>query len=107
MPPSTNIRDWARNLLASQSVANTHSGQSEANTVLVYERLRQKLSIAVGSDGFRALASRALALAKADTQGLSDVQITTDGRLSGIARPASQTNPAQDDEAGVVLIAFC
>jgi hypothetical protein len=105
MLPSTMICDWARHLLASQSAANTNSDQTEPDTVLVYEKLRSQLSISVGTEGFHALASRALALAKCDEHGLSAVQITADGRLRGFAEPTSQTGPAQDGEPGVMFIA--
>jgi hypothetical protein len=102
-PPMT--REWARNLVASEAVASTTSGQTEPATVLVYEKLRRQLCAPVGLDGFHALASRALALAKSEAPMLNAVQITSDARLRGLDEPESQTVPAQDGELGVVLIA--
>ncbi len=101
----TMMRDWARYLITSEAVVSTTSGQTEPVTVLVYEKLRSQLCAPVGLDGFHALASRALALAKSEAPMLSAVQITADGRLRGFGEPESQTDPALDGEVGVVLIA--
>ena len=96
----TMIRDWARHLLASQRVASTKSDQREPDTIVVYEKLRLQLSISVGTDGFHALACRALALAKCDAHGLNGVQITAEGCLLGFreaaSQPAKNTMPAND-----------
>jgi len=82
-PPMT--REWARNLVASEAVASTTSGQTEPATVLVYEKLRRQLCAPVGLDGFRALASRALALARSEAPSLSAARISEDGTLEGLA----------------------
>jgi hypothetical protein len=57
----------------------------------------------VGTDGFQALASRALALAKAESPGLSAVQVTANGGLRGLGEVESQTDA--DGEVGIILIA--
>jgi hypothetical protein len=103
MLPPTTMRDWARNLLASEAVPT--SGQTEPATVLIYEKLRRQLCAPVGLDGFRALASRALALAKSEAPMLSAVQVTAEGRLRGLGEPESRTDLAQDGEVGIVFIA--
>jgi hypothetical protein len=105
MVSSTMVHDWARHLLASESVADETTDQTEPAFLLVYEKLRRQLSVLVGIDGFHALASRALALAKSEAPGLGSAQITADGRLRGLAEPESKTDPARDIEVGVVLIA--
>lgn len=104
MLPPTIMRDRARNLLASEAVAIPMSGQIEPATVLVYEKLRRQLCAPVGLDGFRALASRALALAKSEAPRLGTVQITAEGRLHGLGEPESQANLPPDGEVGVLLI---
>jgi hypothetical protein len=71
--------------------------------VRVYERLRRQLGAPVGTDGFQALASRALALAKAESPGLSAVQVTANGGLRGLGEVESQTDA--DGEVGIILIA--
>jgi hypothetical protein len=57
----------------------------------------------VGTDGFQALASRALALAKAESPRLSAVQVTANGGLRGLGEVESQTDA--DGEVGIILIA--
>jgi hypothetical protein len=54
-------------------------------------------------DGFQALASRALALAKSQSYSLSAVQVTANGGLRGLSEVESQTG--EDGEAGIILIA--
>jgi len=105
MPPPQKTRDLARSLVASEADANTSSLQTETATVRVYEKLRRQLSSPVGVDGFQALASRALALAKAESPGLSAVKIATNGGLYRLGEAESQTDADDDGEAGIILIA--
>jgi hypothetical protein len=70
-----------------------------------YERLRRQLGAPVGPDGFQALASRALALAKSESPQLSAVQVTANGGLRGLSEVESQTAADENGEAGVILIA--
>lgn len=105
MLPPPMMRDWARDLLASEAVANTTSERAGAATLLIYDKLRRQLCGSLGVDGFYALASRALTLAKSEAPKLSEVQLTAEGSLSGLGEPGSQTDPGQDGEVGVVLIA--
>jgi hypothetical protein len=78
---------------------------TEPATVRVYERLRRQLGSPVGVDGFQALASRALALAKSQSPRLSAVQVTANGDLRGLGEVESQTDSEEDGEAGIILIA--
>jgi hypothetical protein len=73
--------------------------------VRVYERLRRQLGAPVGVDGFQALASRALALARSESPRLSAVQITANGGLRGLGEVESQADADDDGEAGIILIA--
>jgi len=59
----------------------------------------------VGVDGFQALASSALALAKAESPRLSAVQVMANGGLQGLDEVESQTGADEDGEAGILLIA--
>src|ERR1039458_8406364 len=79
MAPPHKTRDLARSLVASEADAATSSLHSEPATVRVYEKLRRQLGAPVGVDGFQALASRALALAKSESPRLSAVQLTANG----------------------------
>jgi len=105
MLPPNKPRDLARILIASEADASTTSLQTEPATVRVYERLRRQLSSPVGIDGFQALASRALALAKSQSPRLSAVQVAANGDLRGLGEIESQTDANEDGEAGIILIA--
>ena len=105
MIPPHETRDLARSLVASEADANATALQTEPATVRVYERLRRQLGAAVGVDGFQALASRALALAKSQSPRLSAVRLTADGGLHGLGEVESQTDADADGEAGIILIA--
>ena len=105
MFPPQKTRDLARNLVASEKDASTASLQTEPATVRVYERLRRQLGAPVGVDGFQALASRALALAKSESPRLNAVQLTGNGGLRGLGEVESHTEADEDGEAGIILIA--
>ena len=105
MPFREKTHDLARSLVASEADATAASLQTEPATVRVYERLRRQLGAPVGADGFQALASRALALAKSQSPRLSAVQVTANGGLRGLGEVESQTDADEDGEAGIILIA--
>ncbi len=105
MVPPQKTRDLARSLVASEAEASSTSMQTERASVRVYEKLRRQLGSPVGVDGFHALASRALALAKKESSELRGVQLTANGGLSGLIEDESQTDVEEGSEAGVNLIA--
>ena len=98
-------RELARSLVASEADAGATSLHTEPATVRVYERLRRQLGAPVGVDGFQALASRALALAKSESPRLGAVQLTANGGLRGLGEVESQTNTDVDGDVGTILIA--
>ena len=105
MPSRQKTRDLARSLIATEADAATTPLHTEPATVRVYEKLRRQLGPSVGADGFQALASRALALAKSESPRLSAVQLTANGGLLGLGEAGSQTDVDVDGEAGIILIA--
>jgi hypothetical protein len=105
MPHPQKTLDLARSLVASEADAATTSLRTQPATVRVYQRLRRQLGAPVGVDGFQALASRALALAKSESPRLSAVQVTANGGLRGLSEVESQTDGDEDGEAGLTLIA--
>jgi hypothetical protein len=105
MAPLQKTRDLARSLVALEADTATASLQTEPATVRVYEKLRRQLGAPVGTDGFQALASRALALAKSESPRLSAVQVTADGGLRGLGEVEFQTDADEDGDAGITLIA--
>jgi hypothetical protein len=98
-------RDLARSLVARESDSSTTSLQTEPASVRVYERLRRQLGAPVGADGFQSLATRALALARSESPRLRAVQVMANGGLRGLGEVGSQTDPDDDGEAGIILIA--
>ena len=105
MLPPPMIRDWARRLIAFEVDADPPSAQTELATLRVYEKLRRQLCAPVGVDGFQALASRALSLAKSQSPRLSAVQVTANGGLRGLAEVEFQMDRDEDGEVGIILIA--
>jgi hypothetical protein len=105
MFPPHKTRELARSLVAREADATTTALHTEPATMRVYERLRQQLGAPVGADGFQALASRALALARSESPQLSAVQVTATGGLRGLGEVESQTDADEDGEAGITLIA--
>jgi hypothetical protein len=105
MIPPHKTRELARSLVACEADATTTSLHTEPATVRVYERLRRQLGAPVGADGFQALASRALALAKSESPRLSTVQVTANGGLNGLGEVESEMNADEEGEAGIILIA--
>jgi hypothetical protein len=105
MPHRQKARDLAASLVANEAEASTTSLQAQPTTVRVYERLRRQLCAPMGADGFQALASRALALAKAESPRLNAVQIAANGGLRGLGEVESETDADDGGEAGVILIA--
>jgi hypothetical protein len=105
MPPPQKTRDLARSLIACEADETKASVHAEPATVRVYERLRRQLCASVGVDGFHALASHALALAKAESPVLSAVHLAADGGLRDLGGVESRTDVDQEGEAGIILIA--
>jgi hypothetical protein len=105
MLPPKKSRDLARSLVASEADAAITTLHTEPATVRVYERLRRQLSAPVGVDGFQAIASRALALARLESPRLGAVEVTVNGGLRGLSEVESQTNTDEAGEIGINLIA--
>ena len=101
MLPQPMIRDWARRLIASEVGVD----QPSARTERVYEKLRTQLRAPMGTDGFQALACRALSLAKSQSPRLSEVQILANGGLKGLNEIESELDADADGEVGIILIA--
>src|ERR1017187_1202938 len=105
MFPPQKTRDLARILIASEADTSTTSLHTEAASVRVYERLRRQLGSPVGVDGFQALASRALSLAKSQSPRLSAVQVTANGGKKQSEQLRNQDDTDEDGEIGIILIA--
>jgi hypothetical protein len=71
----------------------------------VPEKLRQPLTVLMGAGGFRALLSRALALATAEVRWLRAVQVKPDGAFEGVEALHERIDPAEFLEGRVELLA--
>jgi hypothetical protein len=112
MTTPTTMRDLALRLLAFEAVEARTSEPAESATSLVYEKLRQSLGQFAGVAGFQSLASRALALARAEAPGLSAARVTPDGYIEGFDELENQMEIDKErvgecsaGEEGIVVIA--
>jgi hypothetical protein len=98
------MRDFAECLIAYETRGNK---SSEAKTPVVFacEKLRPQLVTLMGNTGFRALLSRALALASAEVPWLRAVRVKADASLEGSEELHAQVAPEDIVEGGVVLLA--
>ena len=99
------MRAMATGLIAYES---NHSKTSERKNPLgfhVCEKLRPQLATLMGNGGFRALVTRALALAKEEVPWLQHVQVKPDGSLEVVNEVNAQISKGQIAEGRVVLLA--
>ena len=96
------MRSFAARLIAHEAPRDEFS---EMATFPMTEKLRPHLAKLMGNGGFRALLSRALALASAEVSWLRAVQVKADGTLEGLEAPRAHLDPAEFLEGGVVLLA--
>jgi len=101
LPPQT--RDLAQSLIAHEGAADT-SEPMELAAFRVCETLRQPVCALTGVDGFRALLSRALALARAEAPIFSVLQVAADGSLQGLDKLERQNDKDHVAQGGVILI---
>lgn len=99
------IREFAERLIAFETTGKKASGTKLPPAFRVCENLRPHLATLMGKGGFRALFSRALALASADVLWLSALSVNADGSLAGPDDIPSQVDPKERTEGGVLLVA--
>jgi len=98
-------RELAQRLIAYEGAASNSSAPMELVAYRVCETLRQPVCALTGVDGFRALLSRALALARAEAPILSALQVAADGTLQGLDELGQQIDRDQVRDGGAILIA--
>ena len=91
------IRDFARRLIALESLRDEPLPTGGHESERVCEKLRLPLARLAGVAGFRSLLSRAVALAKAEVPSLAAVRVRADGSLEGL--------DGSDRDAGAVVVA--
>jgi len=99
------MRDVAARLIAFETSENQPAGICAPATFRVSEKLRSHLSLLMGKVGFRAVLSRALAVAQADSPCLCAVQVNADGSLEPVNATEEFENTCQIAEGGVLLVA--
>jgi len=78
---SASMRDLARRLLAVEAASQSATGAHAHEAVRVCEKLQISLTRFAGSDGFKSLLRRALALARTEEPALQAVKLKPDGSL--------------------------
>jgi len=101
---SPQMRYFAKHLIVAEAVRNK-SSESEFNFFHVTDQMRPHLAILMGKGGFRALLSRALALARTEVSWLSAIRVDANGTLEGFEEIRPKPGPAEFLEGRVVLLA--
>ena len=97
------ILDLAARLIAFETTEN--SAPDRAAAALACERMRPHLATLMGQAGFRAVLTRALAVASTEVPWLKTLQVTTEGSLQGSEKPEERVKFWELTEGGIVLIA--
>lgn len=105
MRPAPWIRALAERLIAEESDVTKTSELEVPGTFPGCERLRPHLATLMGSAGFTALLSRALALAKEEVEWLQSARVRPDGSLEEWEDLEAKVPPADFVEGKVVLLA--
>jgi hypothetical protein len=99
------MRSLAKRLIIYETSRNNSSGTKASAAFDIAEKLRPQLTNLVGNVGFRALLSRALALADAEVSWLRAVHVKEDGTLEELEAFHTQLTPGQFLEGRIVLLA--
>jgi hypothetical protein len=97
------MRNIAKRLMAYETSGNKSSETKTPAVFHVCEKLRPHLATLMGKAGFRALLSRALALANTKVPWLRAVHVKSDGSLEGLDELHAQIAPDEFFEGSVVL----
>jgi len=98
------MRDFAERLIAYETRENRSSETNTPAACLVGEKLRPHLATLMGNVGFRALLSRALALANAEVPWLRAVRVKADGSFEGLDELGAHVDLDEIFEGRVVLL---
>jgi hypothetical protein len=99
------MRNFATRLIADEARGYKLSATKTSADFNVCEKLRPNLETFMGNAGYRALLSRALALAKAEVPSLRAVHVNADGTLEGVEEHRAQLDPDELFEGRVILLA--
>ena len=99
------LRDFAERLIAQEASVRKSSVTPYPAGFQACERLRPHLATLMGNTGFRALLSRALALADAEVPWLRAAQVKADGSLEGLNELTAHVAPDEIANGQVILLA--
>lgn len=99
------MRNIAERLIAYEANGNKSSESKTPAAFQVCEKLRPHLATLMGNAGFRALLSRALALANTEVPWLRALHVRSDGFFEGLDELHAQLAPGEFFEGKVVLLA--
>jgi hypothetical protein len=99
------MRSLAKQLIGYETRRNKSPKAKKPTAFHVSEKLRPHLATLIGNEGFRALLSRALALAKAEVAWLRAVHVRVDGTLEGVEAIPAPLDPTEFLEGRIVLLA--
>ena len=97
------IHEFAKRLIALEARSNSAKAKSPPAFSAI-EKLRPHLATLMGNAGFRAILSRALALASAESSWLSTLHLSVDGSLQGSNEIAREADSRQVAEGTVALV---
>jgi hypothetical protein len=97
------LRKFAERLIAYETRADSPK-TAEGQAFRVGAKLRPHLATLMGSAGFRALVSRALALASAEVPALKVVRVKTDGTFDGWDELAAEVRAEEIAKGRVVVV---
>ena len=99
------MRNFAKCLIAYETLENKSSGTETPAGFPVCEKLRLHLATFMGKTGFHTLLSRSLALSTAEVPWLCAVRAKADDSLKGVEELHAQLDPEEFSEGEVVLLA--
>lgn len=99
------VRELAARLIALETQARKPSEPNCPAVFYVCEKLRPHLATLMGQGGFRAVLSRALAVATPETPWLGALDVDINGVLGGWQKPEPPLKPETLTEGGVLLVA--
>ena len=82
----------------------TKRGANPSAAFIAFERLREPLAVLMGTGGFRAILSRALAVSDGGSSWLRAIHVNANGMLEGLKEMETQLTPDQFLEASVILL---
>jgi hypothetical protein len=98
------MQDLAARLIIYEAKVNKSSEPNSPAVFYVFERLRPHLATLMGQGGFRAVLSRALAVASTEVPWLAVLQVDAQGALEGWDKPEAQLKAKVLTAGGVILV---